>query len=152
MPRVRLLELDDLERSLPIPDGGEIDATRAEWAIEMVSAAAVSITRQAWQIPEDVPIGCVPALAMAARRLYTNPDRFTREAEGDYSYGLDATVTKADIFTPSEKATLLEHAVSRRVTGLRTIGTYRGDISREGTVYVPDGSRYGFPWYSEEET
>lgn len=147
--RVRLLELADLERSLA-SDSGAFDERLAMWVIEIVSAAALDITKRDWSSALDVPPGAMYVMALAARRLYTNPDRFTREAEGDYSYGLDATVTKADVFTPNEKARLQEYAGIRKLKGIGTLGTYRGDIAVSDTVYVPDGSRYGFPWYGEE--
>lgn len=143
-----LLDLEDLERSLP-SDAGQFDTGLARWAIEMVSAAAVEITRQQWQVSADVPPGVMVVLAMAARRLYVNPDRFTREAEGDYSYAFDATVTKADVFTPAEIATLRDHSTAPKVKGLGTIGTYRGDLRSTSTIYVPDGTATGFPWYEE---
>lgn len=150
MDRIQLVEVSDLERSLS-SDYGPLDEGLAQWAIEMVSAAARDITRASWVGPLDVPPGAMAVLALATRRLYTNPDRFTREAEGDYSYGLDATVTKADIFTPSERATLLEYRQGpSRVKGLGTIGTYRGDMGMGRTGYVPDGTVYGFPWYAED--
>lgn len=148
--RVRLVDVADLERSLS-SDYGPLDEGLADWAIELVSAAALDITKARWADPMDVPPGAMAVLALATRRLYTNPDRFTRESEGDYSYGLDATVTKADIFTPAERATLLEYQAGPvRVKGLGTIGTYRGDAYMSSTRYVPDGTRYGFPWYAED--
>lgn len=150
MERTRLVEMADLERSLS-SDYGSLDQGLAAWAIEMVSAAALDLTRREWRSPADVPPGAMAVLGMATRRMYTNPDRFTREAEGDYSYGLDATVTKADIFTPNERRTLLEYRSARRASGIGTMGTYRGDVGRTGTRYVPDGTAYGFPWYSDDE-
>lgn len=144
--RVQLIGLVDLERSLS-SDHGPMDEGLAVWSIEMVSAAALDITKRSWSGPLDVPPGAMAVLALSTRRLYTNPDRFTREAEGDYSYGLDATVTKSDIFTPNEEATLREYRRAQRPKGIGTIGTYRGDSCGGSTRYVPDGSRRGFPWY-----
>lgn len=148
MARAILVDEFDLERSVT-SDQEAFDSRLASWAIEMVSDAAIQVTKQTWQTAEDVPAGCISVLTLAARRLYTNPDRFTREAEGDYSYGLDATVTKADIFTPGELSVLQEYSKAPRVKGLGTLGTYRGDIGRTGTVYVPDGTAFGFPWYQD---
>lgn len=147
--RVRLLDVVDLERSLT-SDHGPIDEGLAVWAIEIVSAAALAITRRQWADPLDVPPGVMAVLALAARRLYVNPDRMTREAEGDYSYGLDSSVTKADVFTPNEVAVLEDHRAVQRVQGLGTLSTYRGDTGVRRTGYVPDGSEYGFPWYGED--
>lgn len=147
MGRIQLVDVADLDRSLS-SDYGALDEGLAEWAIEMVSAAALEITKATWESPLDVPPGAMAVLALATRRLYTNPDRFTRESEGDYSYALDASVTTADIFTAPERATLLEYRQGpAKVSGLGTIGTYRGDGPGSGTVYVPDGTRFGFPWY-----
>lgn len=147
--RVTLIEMADLERAVT-GDHGHIDHGLATWAIEMVSAAAIDLTRQTWTDPSEVPPGAMAVLALACRRLYTNPDRYTRESEGEYSYGLDATVTKADIFTPNERSTLMEYRRGRRVSGIGTLGVYRGDVSPTGTRYVPDGTARGFPWYSED--
>lgn len=147
--RVRLIDPVDLERSLS-SDAGPLDEGLATWVIEMVSAAALDITRRHWSDPLDVPPGAMAVLALAARRLYTNPDRFTRESSGDYSYGLDATVTKADIFTPNEIRTLQEWRVSQRPKGIGTIGTRRSDVKPIGTRYVPDGSEFGFPWWGDD--
>ena len=147
--RVRLIDPVDLERSLS-SDAGPLDEGLATWVIEMVSAAALDITRRHWSDPLDVPPGATAVLALAARRLYTNPDRFTRESSGDYSYGLDATVTKADIFTPNEIRTLQEWRVSQRPKGIGTIGTRRGDAPRTNVAYVPDGSEFGFPWWGDD--
>lgn len=145
--RPRLVEFSDLERSLS-SETAVIDEGLAAWAIEMVSAAALDLTRRSWSTPADVPPGAMAVLGMAARRLYTNPDRFTRESEGDYSYALDASVTNAAIFTTAERATLLEYRGARRQSGIGTLSTYRGDdYGRTG--YVPDGTEFGFPWYEE---
>ena len=146
--RPQLVEMADLERSLS-SDVAMLDEGLAAWAIEMVSAAALDLTRRTWALPADVPPGAMAVLGMAARRLYTNPDRFTREAEGDYSYALDASVTNAAIFTAAERATLLEYRGARRQSGIGTLGTYRGDAYGARTGYVPDGSEFGFPWYEE---
>lgn len=122
----RLLTEDDLERSLG--SGADVfDVALAQWAIDMVSAAALHITRQTWAHPEDVPPGALVVLAMAARRLYTNPDRFTRESEGDYSYSLDPSVTGAEVFTTSELHILNDFVLQpSRATGIGTLGVTRG--------------------------
>lgn len=146
MARVKLIDTYDLERSLG--EGAVLDRGRADWAIEMVSSAALDLTGQSWSEPLDVPPGAVAILALATRRLYTNPDRFNREAEGDYSYGLDASVTKAAIFTPDEEARLRAFKRVQRPQGIGTMSVRRGDVYTSGTVYVPDGTAYGFPWYS----
>lgn len=148
--RIRLIDPADLERSLTT-DSGPIDEGLSTWVIELVSAAALEITKRAWADPLDVPPGAMAVLALAARRLYTNPDRFTREQSGDYSYGLDATVTKADIFTPNEAKTLGEYRAVQRPKGIGTIGVRRGDVSRPTHAYVPDGTERGFPWYADDE-
>ncbi|WP_018297174.1 hypothetical protein [Corynebacterium lubricantis] len=150
MDRVRLIELGDLEASLS-SDHGPIDTGLAFWAIEIVSATALSITGRDWRDSLDVPPGAMAVMALATRRLYTNPDRFTRESEGDYSYGLDATVTKADVFTASEQAELRKFRRRARPKGIGTISTYREEPMRGGG-YVPDGSEFGFPWYSEGDS
>ena len=73
-------------------------------------------------------------LTLAARRLYTNPDRFNREGEGGYYYGLDESVTNAEIFTLSEEKRLQKFATDEVLNGLKkpvlgTVGIYRGDAT-----------------------
>lgn len=152
--RVRLIESADLERSLS-REHGPLDVGLAAWAVETVSAKALEITGRdgSWIEPEDVPAGAAATLGIACRRLYTNPDRFTREGEGDYSYGLDASVTKADIFTAAEEKSLKAYGATRRprVKGIGTLSTYRGDAHEPRTVYVPDGTDAGFPWYDADD-
>lgn len=151
---MKLIESADLERSLS-RENGPIDEGLAAWAIETVSAKALELTgrHNSWVEPDDVPAGAAATLGIACRRLYTNPDRFTREGEGDYSYGLDASVTKADIFTAAEESSLKAYGINRapRVKGIGTLSTYRGDAHEPSTVYVPDGTRKGFPWYDADD-
>lgn len=142
-----LITTTDLSRSL----GGDVavfDNALADWAIEVVSNTARLIAnRSAWTW-DTVPPAVASVVGLAARRLYTNPDRFTRESDGDYSYSLDASVTNADVFTANERGTLLGYRQGRNTGGLRVLGTTRGD-ALTGTGYVPDGTRYGFPWYAD---
>lgn len=126
---VNLINPDDLKRSLPKDEAEAFDADFGRWVIDIVSAAALHETRQAWKTPDDVPSGVVPVLALACRRLYTNPDRFTRESDGSYSYGLDESVTKAGIFTADQLAILHDYRAGvAKITGLGTVSTYRGDL------------------------
>lgn len=137
MATVKLISSDDLKRSLPQEEAATFDTEFAAWVIEMVSAAALHETKQTWSQPEDLPAGVVPVLAIAARRLYTNPDRFTRESDGSYSYGLDSSVTKSEIFTPDQLAILRDYATTTtKIKGFGTISTYRGDMrhNRQGQV------------------
>lgn len=147
--RPLLIDPADLVRSIPDSDTGPVDQGLLQWAIETVSGRALAITGRPWSTPDDVPYGVYPILNVAARRLYVNPDRYTREAEGDYSYGFDASVTKASIFTPDEEASLREFAGVGRPKGIGTLSTRRGDVGEPRTIYVPDGTRYGFPWWNE---
>lgn len=140
MEHAKLIHVHDLERSLP--SDSPFDARLACWVIEIVSAAALSLTGRSWSVPEDVPPGVMAVLALAARRQYTNPDRFTRESEGDYSYGLDRSVTSADIFTAAEQKTLLSFRKIKSPKGLQTMSTRREDAGLVETVYVPAGGRY----------
>lgn len=148
--RPLLVDPADLVRSIPGSDTGPVDDGLLQWAIETVSGRALAVTGRLWRTPAEVPSGAYPILNVAARRLYVNPDRYTREAEGDYSYGLDASVTKAAIFTADEEAALREYAGEQsRPKGIGTMSVRRGDVSEPRTVYVPDGTRYGFPWWAE---
>lgn len=142
-----LITPDDLANTLE--DATRFNQSLAEWAITVVSNTARLIAnRPAWSTEEqNVPPAALSVVSLAARRLYTNPDRFTREASGDYSYGLDSSVTNADVFTPTEVGTLRRFSPSRPSGGLGTVSTYREDTVAPHGGYVPDGSEFGFPWY-----
>lgn len=149
-PRPRLVDFVDLERSLS-SDHGPLDEGLAVWAIETVSARAVEVTeRFDWSSSLDVPAGAAATIGLAVRRLYTNPDRMTREGEGDYNYGLDASVTKADVFTPAEEQSLRRYAATRRgPKGLGTVSTSRGDEYMPHGETVPSQGGQPFPWYRD---
>jgi hypothetical protein len=142
-----LITTDYLKRSLT--DAVQYDAALAEWSIEVVSNTARLIANRHDWTPETVPPAVQTVAGLAARRLYTNPDRFTRESSGDYSYGLDPSVTNADVFTETERGTLLTYRPARSTGGLKTIATTRSDADAP-SGYVPDGTAYGFPWYADD--
>lgn len=143
-----LISPEDLQRSLSSSAG--FDQGLAEWALEVVSNTARLIANRPQWTAENVPPVVQSTVSLAARRLYTNPDRMTREADGDYSYGLDSSVTNADVFTGTEIALLREYNPSRRTGGLRIVSTTRGD-SHLPSGRVPDGTQYGFPWYGTSD-
>lgn len=143
-----LITPEDLQRSLASSAG--FDRGLASWALEVVSnTARLVANRQDWT-PDNVPPAIQAVVSLAARRLYTNPDRMTREADGDYSYGLDSSVTNADVFTPTETATLRQYSPTRKTGGLRIVSTTRGDAHLP-SGRVPDGTAHGFPWYADDQ-
>lgn len=140
-----LISPESLRRSLG--DAVSFDEALADWALEVVSNTARLIAnRQSWTL-DNVPPAVQSVVSLAARRLYTNPDRFKSESDGDYSYSLDASVTNADVFTEGERGVLLGYRAARRTGGLVVLSTSRGDAA-EPDGYVPDGTQYGFPWYA----
>ena len=142
-----LISPGDLSRSLG-SDMAVFDDALADWAIEVVSNTARLIANRSTWTADNVPPAVSTVISLAARRLYTNPDRFTRESDGDYSYSLDASVTNADVFTATERGTLLGYRQGRSTGGLHVLGTTRGD-SHMPHGRVPDGTREGFPWYDD---
>lgn len=144
-----LISPEDLQRSLASSAG--YDRGLATWALEVVSNTAMLVANRFDWTPENVPPAVQSVISLAARRLYTNPDRMTREADGDYSYGLDSSVTNADVFTDTEKATLRGYQPGRNTGGLRVVATTRGDAGLP-SGRVPDGTTYGFPWYADGAT
>lgn len=143
-----LITVEYLQTTLA--DQTEYDTGLAAWAIEVVSNTARLVANRMDWTAGTIPAVVKSTVSLAARRLYTNPDRFTRENSGDYGYSLDPSVTNADVFTPTELATLRKYAPQSNQGGLRTISTTRGDAyAPDGTEYVPDGNPYyhGFPWY-----
>lgn len=144
---LHLIDITYLQQSLT--DSTDFDIGLANWALDVVSEHARLVASRPTWTRETVPPGVATVVSLAARRLYTNPDRFTNESSADYSYRLDSSVTSADIFTPSEIGALLKFAPGRSTGKLRTVATRRGD-SLQPSGYVPDGTRYGFPWYPDD--
>lgn len=142
-----LVTPESLRRSLG--DAVTFDDALADWAITVVSNTARFVANRLKWTQENVPPAVESVIGLAARRLYTNPDRFTRESDGDYSYGLDPSVTNADVFTPTEQGVLVGYRAGRKTGGLTTLSTTRGD-AYQPSGYVPDGTRYGFPWYGDD--
>lgn len=143
-----LITVDYLQTTLA--DQAEYDSGLASWAIEVVSNTARLVANRMDWTAGTIPAVVKSTVSLAARRLYTNPDRFTRENSGDYGYSLDPSVTNADVFTPTELATLRRYAPRNNTGGLRVLSTTRGDGNApDGTHYVPDGNPHyhGFPWY-----
>lgn len=144
-----LVSPESLRRSLG--DAVTFDDALADWALEVVSNTAKLVANRPTWTPESVPPAVQSVISLAARRLYTNPDRFTRESDGDYSYGLDSSVTNADVFTETERGVLVGYRSGRKTGGIATLSTTRGD-AYQPSGYVPDGTRYGFPWYGDDVT
>lgn len=138
-----------LRRSLG--DAVTFDDALADWALEVVSNTARLVANRSSWTADNVPPAVQSIVSLAARRLYTNPDRFTREADGDYSYGLDSSVTNADVFTETERGVLVGYRAQNRTGNVMTLSTTRGDAYHP-TGYVPDGTRWGFPWYGGDVT
>src|SRR5699024_7699337 len=82
---VRYVTVDELSASLT--DVHVLDEGLADWACTTVTALAASITRRAWSA-DAVPPPVRAICGLAARRLYANPDRFTRENTPEYGYAL----------------------------------------------------------------
>lgn len=143
-----LISPADLQRSLASSAG--YDQGLAEWALEVVSNTARLIANRPTWTEDTCPPAVQSVVSLAARRLYTNPDRMTREADGDYSYGLDSSVTNADVFTATEIATLRTYHPGNKTGSLRVVGTTRGDAYAP-SGRVPDGTRHGFPWYATDD-
>lgn len=144
-----LVTPESLRRSLG--DAVTFDDALADWALEVVSNTARLIANRSAWTADNVPPAVQSIVSLAARRLYTNPDRFTREADGDYSYGLDSSVTNADVFTETERGVLVGYRAQYRTGNVMTLSTTRGD-AYQPTGYVPDGTRWGFPWYGGDVT
>lgn len=144
-----LVTPESLRRSLG--DAEMFDDALADWALEVVSNTARLVANRSSWTADNVPPAVQSIVSLAARRLYTNPDRFTREADGDYSYGLDSSVTNADVFTETERGVLVGYRTQNRTGNVMTLSTTRGD-AYPPTGYVPDGTRYGFPWYGGDVT
>ena len=123
MERVKLIDFEDFKRFFESSE--DINKDLADMCIEIVSQEALYISGAKWKGHADVPLAILPVLVLACRRLYMNPDRFTRESNGEYSYALDSSVTDASIFTPNEVARLKEIGGRRgnRLSGLGSIRT-----------------------------
>ena len=55
------------------------------------------------------------------------------------------------MFTDTERGVLVGYRTARKTGNVMTLSTTRGD-AYQPTGYVPDGTRYGFPWYAADVT
>lgn len=146
MEESHLISVEYLQTSLA--DNSNFDLGLANWVLDVVSEQARLVAARVEWTESTCPAPVKTIVSLAARRLYRNPDRFTNESSADYSYRLDSSVTHADIFTPTEIGSLQRYAPGRKTGGLKTVATTRLDATAP-SGYVPDGTRYGFPWYSD---
>lgn len=112
------------------------DRARAEAALEDVSARARSVADQSWTDPEKVPDAVVTVVLAAARRIFTNPDRYLSNMAGTFQATLVNGDFNGDIFMQGELLELRKHQPK---PGIWVLGTYtepREDISRR---YFNDG-------------
>ena len=135
---LRLVDKTEFERSLG-EGRGPYDEGLADYAIAAVSAEVLYLTGREWTSPEDLPAIVAAYALIASRRMYTNPDNFSRESEGSYTYALDASVTNADIFTPHERATIKRFAALGYQPDEATFGTVS---TKRGDVYVNRGPSF----------
>ncbi|GAA2068462.1 hypothetical protein [Williamsia deligens] len=85
------------------------DYVRAESALVDVSARARSVAEQAWTDPTKVPDAVVTVVLAAARRIFTNPDRYLSNMAGTFQATLVNGDFNGDIFLPGELDELRKH-------------------------------------------
>ncbi|MBS4104309.1 hypothetical protein [Tsukamurella paurometabola] len=101
--------------------GRAVDVPRAELIIETLSAVVLGYTGRTWDA-SNVPGDVRAVLLAAARREYTNPNRWTNVDKGAYKAARAPEAVTADLFTRTELSTLSRF---RRTPGLHVIGSYR---------------------------
>lgn len=121
---------------------------RADAVVQAVSALVRSQTGRTWVegdalqgVPEDVRM----VTLQVAARLWNNPDGYTAERLGDYSYTLPASAVTGMTLTAAERAILGRYRL--RGAGLWSLSTTREDPVAD-EVYVPVVGAPPFPWYS----
>lgn len=102
------------------------NATRAQAVLDDVSAVARKLSGDRTRWTEDAAPADVLAICLAAaRRLYTNPDGFASEQDGDYSYRIDSDSLAAGggMFTEAEVDLLGSYADTSELWSLKVSGS-----------------------------
>lgn len=120
------------------------------WAVVSAASSVVrSYASRTWitngaldVVPDDVKTVTV----QLAARTFNNPDGYSTERLGDYSYGLPASAVTGLALTSAEKAILGRYRSSG--SGLWSLSTTREDPAAD-TAWVPVVGAPPFPWYSD---
>lgn len=118
-------------------DQSSPDLGRVAALLDDASALVYDVAGTTWTTPQEVPATIRYVVLRAVERAYRNPDGFSAESDGDYSY--QRTGVEPGIYlTPGEEKAI-RRAMGR--TGLWTQPLYRGDMCVANTVWVED--QYG---------
>lgn len=118
-------------------DQSSPDLGRVAALLDDASALVYDVAGTTWATPQEVPATIRYVVLRAVERAYRNPDGFSAESDGDYSY--QRTGVEPGIYlTPGEEKAI-RRAMGR--TGLWTQPLYRGDMCVANTVWVED--QYG---------
>lgn len=137
-----LATLADLEGWLGSPVGA--DAARAEAVLDAVSSLVRSEAGRTWE-GEAVPDDVATVTLTAAARVFRNPDGYSAERVGSYSYQFSGGADGLSL-TREERAIVARYRTTPR--GLWSQSVTRGD-GAPTTVFVPVVGAPPFPWYDE---
>lgn len=135
-----LAAVADLEARLGVGEDSLADTelARAQAALDDVSAEVLHITGASWT-DSDVPDVVVRVVLAAAKRIFLNPQDYSFEQAGDYSWRAN-TAGAGELLADSERARIMEAA------GLYAVGSTQTPLpddhfinaGRQGVGYVTD--------------
>lgn len=104
------------------------DEIRAQAVLDDVSAVARKLSgdRDRWSTEDDPTPADVKAVVLAAaRRIFTNPDGFASEQDGDYSYRIDSDSLAAGggTFTQAETDLIQSYADTSELSSIKITGS-----------------------------
>lgn len=139
-----LASVDDLIARLGSEITVEADVTRAEAAIEDVSAFIREEAHATWVSPDDPNVSAAPAIIRTialrvAERSYRNPEGFSSESAADYSYQRNGSTGEGGLYFTERELKQIRRAAGR--SGLWAQPTTRGEHWFD-TVYVNDQFGY----------
>lgn len=128
------------------------DTRRAEAALVDASALVRDEAGgdTVWADPGTCPAAVVTVVLQVARRVFANPDGYSSESDGDYTYRRDAD--SSTLYLTDKEAEIVRRYRPNpggAVRGLWTLPTTRGECGGSGFVYTND-SLDPVPWYPEE--
>lgn len=140
-----LAEVEDLKnRTGQTYSGSEL--TRAGAVLADASALARDEAGQLWGAGSlTAPEVAVVLVLKAAKRAMENPDGYTSETDGDYTWRKEGA--EDGVYFTDKECRTLQRLGGRG--GLRTISTTRGVEPSNGWVPV-EGSTTPFPWYGSD--
>jgi hypothetical protein len=143
-----LAKVEDLVARLGREIDSDTDVDRATAVIEDASEFVREEGHQTWVSPDDPTVLTAPRVVRVitirvAERAFRNPEGYSSEAAGDYSYQRNGAVGEGGMYLTERELKIIRRAAGR--TGLWIQATTRGDLHASNTAWMEDS--FGFEMF-----